>query len=85
MNKNLFINTHSQWNKWTEPKLLLQLVGHQEGEDEGEHSKSGILLKIRTTESTPRLAAQDFQHTRQTESEKSLTSFAAWNVAPGGK
>ena len=75
----------AQWNAWTEAELLLQLAGHLRGrafqewnlirdDDRQDYSRAVKSLKERLDPGLRTLAAQDFRHTRQKESE-TVTDF----------
>ena len=75
----------AQWNAWTEAELLLQLAGHLRGrafqewnlmedDDCQDYQRAVKILKERLDPGLRILAAQDFRHTRQKESE-TVTDF----------
>ena len=75
----------AQWNAWTEEELLLQLAGHLRGrafrewnlirdDDRQDYNRAVKSLKERLDPGFRTLAAQDFRHTRQKESE-TVTDF----------
>ena len=68
------------WNDWTEEDRLLQLAGHLRGralqewellseEDRGSYSQAVSALRTRLDPGSKTLAAQDFRHTVQGETE----------------
>ncbi len=70
----------SMWNEWTDEELLLQLAGHLRGralqewgliEEESKNTFASAVESLRTRldPGGRTLAAQDFRHTRQEESE----------------
>ena len=71
----------ASWNSWSESERLIQLAGHLRGRalqewdlmeetDRGTWSKALPVLRERLDQGTKVLAAQDFRHTTQKETEK---------------
>ena len=71
----------AEWNRWTKPELLIQLAGHLKGRarqewgllpesEKSDYEKGVRALRARLDPGSKALAAQDFRHTAQDESEK---------------